>query len=99
MRPAAQVDELTLAIQRQVLFRGNALDDLSLVRFADTAKELGRLVALPYFALYGLVAVDNILHTRFDCFEIGFREWLFTRKVIVETVLDGGADGHLGIGP
>src|SRR6185312_7357571 len=53
VRSAAQVDEVTLPIERDILFGRNRSDDFSLVLLADGQKKGDRLIAAPYFARYG----------------------------------------------
>ena len=99
MRAATQINELALAIQRQVFFRRNAFDDFRLVFFAYAAEEFGRFDTFPNFSLNGLVAVNDVLHTRLDCLEIRIGEGLSASKVVVKAVFDGGSDRYLRIRP
>ena len=98
MRSSAKIDERSLAVDRDRLARGDALDDLRLVLLADAAKELHRFGAVPDLALNGLVAGHDRAHPFLDPFEIVGGERLVAGEVVVEAVLDGGPYGDLSPG-
>ena len=56
-----------------------------------------RLGAVPDLAGDGLVARDDRAHPRLHRLEVGRREGFVAREVVVEAVLDGGADGDLDV--
>ena len=60
---------------------------------SEIASSRDQTIALDY-----LVARPDLGHTRLDLFEIGGREGLAAGEVVIEAVLDGGADGHLDVG-
>ena len=99
MRSAAEIDERSLAVDRDRLALGDGRDDLRLVLLADAAKELHRVGAAPDLALNGLVAGHDRAHPFLDPFEVVGGERLVAGEVVVEAVLDGGSDGDLGPGP
>ena len=98
MRTAAQIDEITLAIKTDGLALGDRGDDLGLVLLADAFKESHGGVALHLLADDGFVAGDDLAHFGFDGFQIVRGERRRTGEVVIEAVLDGWADGDLGIG-
>ena len=95
--PPAEVDELALAVDRDLLVVGEVADDLGLVVLADRIEEPDRVVALPDLAGDGLVAGDDLAHARLHRLEIGRREGLVAGEVVVEAVLDGRPDGDLDV--
>ena len=96
VRTAAQVREVTLAIERNDFARGNFADDFSLVVFADALKVINGFVARQRVALKRDVLLHEFLHARFDLFEIFGRKSAFELEVVVEAVFDGRSDRHLG---
>ena len=98
MRPATQVDPLALAIQADGLVRGNAGDDLGLVVLAEVLEKAHRFVARHLAAQHREIALHDLGHLRFDRGEIFGREGSLVGEVVVETIFDHRADGHLRIG-
>ena len=96
MRPPAQVDEVALAIEADGLALGNSLDDLGLVVLACVLEKPHRLGPVPFLTDDGLVALDDVMHASLDFFKVLGRKGLFAGEIVVEAVLDGGADGDLG---
>ena len=99
MRTAAKVDELALPVQRYRFVIGDRGDDFGFVFLADAAEKVDGLLPVPNFANDRLVAIDDLAHAFFDDREIVLGEGLFAGEVVVEAVLDRGADGHLRFGP
>jgi len=97
VRPAAQVDEIALAVQRKRLAGRNVGDDLGLVFLALVAEERNRLVARQFAALDRQVLVDDALHFGLDRLEVVRMKGLFAREIVVKPVLDGRPDRHLGV--
>ncbi len=97
MRAAAEVQPVALAIDADRLACGDLGDDLGLVVLADAFEVGNRRVALPDLADDGLVALDDLAHPRLDPLQVLRREGLGPGEVVVEAVVDGGADGHLGV--
>ena len=97
VRPAAEVDEVALRVERHRR-RGDALEDLDLVTLAAPSEELDRLRARHLLALERQVGFHDLAHDLLDLGEVLRREWRRAVEVVVEAVLDGGADGdfHLG---
>ena len=55
-------------------------------------------VAVPHFTHDLFVAVDDLLHARFDGRQVIEAERRIAREVVIEAVFDGRADGDLGSG-
>jgi len=95
MRPATQVDEIALSIERDILIGRNRGNDLRLVVLADTLEELHRLVARPYLAMHLDLAPGDLVHARLDRGDILRRKRALVREVVVKAVIDDRADGDL----
>ncbi len=98
VRPAAQVDESALAVERDVLVGRDRGDDLGLVVLADRLEELDRLVAWHELARNRLVFFGELGHALLDRREIFRRKRPLVGKIVVEAVLDHRADRHLRVG-
>ena len=98
VRAAAEVVELSLAIDTQRLACRQSGNDFTLVPFAPGFEVADRVVALPHFTLDHFVPRDDLLHAFLDLHEVLRRERGFTLEVVVEPVLDRGADRDLGLG-
>ena len=99
MRAAAQIDEITLLVERQRFVAWDVFNDLCFVLFTLVAKERDRLVALPDLTFYGFVPVDDFFHSRLDDSEVILGEGLLAREVVIKAVFDRWADGDLGLRP
>ncbi len=97
VRPLAQIHELPVGVGR---------DDLAFREFAEPL-ELERVVreALPRLRLRHLFADerillrDHLLHFRVELLEVFRGERLRDLKIVVEPVLDGGAEADLSVWP
>ncbi len=98
VRPAAQVDPVALAVERNRVLLGDRGDDLRLVDLALVAEEFHRLVARHLAPVHGQVAPGDLGHALFDRREILGRERALVGKVVVEAVFDHRPDGHLRLG-
>ena len=100
VRPAAEIDEIALAVERHAR-RVEALEDLDLERLVALAEEADRLLARHLLPLEGMVRLRDLAHDFLDLDEVLRRERLRFREVVVEAVLDRGADGdaHRGEEP
>ena len=95
VRAAAQVGEVAAGIERHRI-GVDVVDDLHLEVFAHVGK-LPHGVALAHArALKGQPGLGNALHFRFDGFKVVAGEGTIHKEVVVETVVDGRADGDLG---
>ena len=59
---------------------------------------LHRLVARPDFAARRQIGLHDLAHLGFDLGQVFRREGRIAGKVVIESVVDGRADGHLGTG-
>ena len=97
VRTAAQIDEVSLAIEGDFLAFGDAGDDLRLVVLALVLEELDGFRSVPDLTRDGLVPIDDLPHSILYALDVLRRERLFAREVVVEPVRDGRADRHLGL--
>ncbi len=98
MRTAAQIDPVSLTVQRDRLGRRQILNELGLVLLALGLEEGDGLVAVDHGALELRAAADDVPHLCFDGREIVGRERLVAGEIVIETVLDRRPDGDLGAG-
>ena len=98
VRPAAEILEGTLAIERDFLAGRNAADDLGLVGLADALEMRDRFIARQDTTPDLLVLLGELGHLRFDRDQILRRERTLVREVVEEAVLDDRADRDLRIG-
>src|SRR6185437_11891377 len=94
----AEIDEIALAVEADLLRRRDFLNPFGLVALADAGEEGGRLVALPHLAGDLLVALDDLAHARLDRGEVFRRERGIAGEIVVEAVLGRRAEGNLGLG-
>ena len=96
MRPAAQIDEIALPVERDLAMVGQAgLDVFDLQPLAQVLAELQGLVAVHFHSLERLVFLDDAGHFRLDQGEILFGKPPLALEIVVEAVLDRGAKGQL----
>src|SRR6185312_3803873 len=93
MRPAAQVDEVALRVERDVAFR--RVDELDLVRLALLLEAFARVVPRDLLALPDAALLDLPLDLVLEPLQIGLRDWLGELEVVVEAVFDRRADRDL----
>ncbi|MNZ98000.1 hypothetical protein D3C78_1172690 [compost metagenome] len=98
VRPTAQVDEVTLPVEGQLLITGNRLDDLDLVLLTQPVEEGHRLIARHQRATDLMVGLGQLVHLRLDLLEILTGEGTLAVEVVIEAVVDDRADGDLGTG-
>ena len=98
VRSPAQVLPGALVIDADVLGRRQVADDLGLVAFAHGLETGDGLVARQHLAADLLVTVDDLGHPLFDPGEVVGREGLVAGEIVIEAVLDCGADRDLGSG-
>src|SRR6266511_4265862 len=95
MRPAAKVEPIALAVELDLLPFGDRIDQLELEGFAFLLEEVLGLLAIDDLAGERPIASDDLAHLRLDLGKVLWGERLITREVVVEAVLDDGADGDL----
>ena len=97
MRPAAEVDEIALAVEGHG-GRIDAAQDLHLERLAPLLEEPDRRLARHLLADERMIGEDDLAHRGFDPLEISGSERRRLQEVVVEAILDGRADGDLDLG-
>ena len=95
VRTAAQVNELTLPVQRQFLMRGNGFDDLCLVLLSHATKECNSLIPWHDRTADTEVLLGQFHHFFFDCGKVIRGKRPFKSEIVIKTVFDNGADCHL----
>ncbi|KFB73887.1 MAG: hypothetical protein AW09_000841 [Candidatus Accumulibacter phosphatis] len=95
VRAAAEVDKITLAIERDFLTGRNGIDQFRLVVFADRLEESDGVVALPDLALHRQITPGEFCHALLDCRQVVKRERTLVGEVVVETVFDDRTDRDL----
>ncbi len=98
VRPAAEVDECTLAVEGDLLPLRQILDELHLVLFMIFAHEGDRFLAGKGEALDGQIALDDVLHLRLDLGKVLHRDGRSEVDIVVKPVVDDGTDGKLAGG-
>ena len=98
MRPAAEVEELALTVERdRILFAEAGFEVFDFQRLPGALQKRDRFVAAHLNAFERLVFFDNLRHFSFDLREIVFRERLFLPKVVIEAVFNGRAERELDV--
>ena len=96
VRPAAEIEELTLAVEGERLVVRQAASMCStLYDLLQVAADLQGLVARLLDSLERLIQLDDLLHLGFDGREILLRERLVAVEIVVEPVFDGGSERQL----
>jgi hypothetical protein len=99
VRAAAQIDELALAVQRELLVGRDGGDDLRPCNPRPCSrKKVDGLVARHDLALHADVLLGQRLHARLDALEILGGEGALVGEVVIEAVVDDRTDGDLGLG-
>ena len=95
VRPAAEVDEVAVAVDGHAL-GAQVVDDLELVGFAHGGEQRLGLVRAHLLAGERAVGRHRGEHALLDLFQILGGEGALEIEIVVEAVLDVRADGHLG---
>ncbi len=97
VRPAAQVHPVAARpVETDLLVVGEAFDDLALVWIVFVLRVvLEGLILGPLFALEGLARGDDLAHRGFDARQVVFADALGNLDVVIEAVVDDGADAQL----
>ena len=95
VRPPAEINEVGLPVQRNVLVGRNVGDDLRLVVLAHLAEEGDRLIARHHRAGQRNVLGRQFFHPRLNPFQILGGEGPLEGEVVIKAVLDHRADGDL----
>jgi len=98
VRAAAQVGEVSLGVEaHRPDIGGQVLDQLHLVGLALLFEKLDRLFAADLTAREGLVLCGDLGHPLLYLFQVLGREGGLAVEIVVEAVLDGGADRDLDV--
>ena len=98
MRARAQVYKVALAVERQLLLIRQVVDQLHLVGLAPLLHQGDGFLARQHKALLALIALDDARHLLLNLLQVLRLEGLFHIKIVVKSVLNGGANGQLGLG-
>jgi len=98
MRAGAEVNEFALTVERDDGILRQVVDELDLVRLIALLHELQRFGARELKALETQLFLADLAHLGLELFKHLGRERLGAVKIIIETVLDGRADGQLHLG-
>jgi len=98
VRSAAEIEPFALAIDRQRLIAGDALNDLHFVFFAQLLERPDRLFARPLLAADRQIATRDLGHLLFDAAQVLIAERTIGAEVVEEAVLDHRSDRDLGAG-
>lgn len=96
VRAATKIKPVSLSIDSNDLILGKVLDQLRFEILAHVAKFGDGFIAVPDFAHEIIVATNDLAHLLLDGFEIVLGKRLIAMKIVVESVLDNGADRDLG---
>ena len=80
MRPDAQIDEIALAVEADLLFRRDLRDIFGLVALAEAFEQRHGGIAVPDFAGDRFIAAHDVAHPRLDPGEILRGEGLLRAK-------------------
>ena len=95
MGPGAEVGEVALLIEGDHRVLGEVVDQLHLVGLVHLLHQLQRLRPGQFKALQLLLGLADPAHFRLDGLEVIGGKDVLTVHVVVEPVVDGGADGKL----
>ena len=98
MRAGAEVDKLALAVEGDDGVLRQVVDELDLVRLIALLHELQRFGAREFKAFETQLFLADLAHLGLELLEHLRRERLGAVKIVIETVLDGRADGQLHLG-
>jgi hypothetical protein len=96
VRSPAEIEEMALLIGRDDLVRGQPFDQLDLVRVVGENAQ--RLLARDDLAHERRVLLLIGGHTPLDLLQIFWRQGAGEIEVVIEPMLDGGADAEFGVG-
>src|SRR5271156_510994 len=98
MRADAEIEELALPVEADLLTLRDFTDVFGLIRLADAVEEGDRSIAVPDLAGDLLVAAHDVTHPRLDLLEILGCERLGAGEIVIEPGLRRRPEGDLGIG-
>ena len=97
VRTAAHVSVFFVVVKADGVAFADALDDLLLVRLIALLESGHGLVTRDILTHHIVLAVDQLLHALLDGLEIFRGDRAAKVDVVIETVIDDRADGHLGL--
>ena len=97
MRAAAEVDKLPGGVKGNHRLDGLFLDQFALELLIRLAIELERLGLRNQLALVGNVFRGELVHLRFDFYEVFGSEWLLAHEFVEEAGVDRRADAELHV--
>src|SRR5262245_16234862 len=96
MRPDTKVDELTLLVATKDVAL-EFIEEFDLVVLPTLPEILPHLLPWPLHTLHEVISGDDLAHLGLDAFQIFRRERLWTVEIVIKAIVDGGADGDLGL--
>ena len=99
VRTGAEVGELALLVEADDGVLGQVVDELDLERLVLLLHELDGFLARQLKALELELFLADLAHLRLDLLQILRRKGEGSEQIVVEAVLDAGADGELHLGP
>src|SRR5262245_41782581 len=97
MRPDAEVDEVPLLIATKDVSL-KLIEKLDLIILPALPEICPNLLPWPLHTMHSIIGSDDLAHLGFDAFQVFQRERLWAVEIVVEAVVDGGANGDLGLG-
>ena len=98
MRAGAEVHEFALTVEGDNGVLRQVVDELDLVRLIALLHELQRFLTREFKAFETQLFLADLAHLGLELLEHLRRERLGAVKIVIETVLDGRADGQLHLG-
>ena len=95
MGATTEINKISLTIQPNRLTGGNAGNNLSLVFLTHVPEKCHCLIAIPFLTGNTVVGLHQLSHTRFNSFQVFRSKGALKRKVIVKTIFNHRANGHL----
>ena len=92
MRPAAEVGETPLFVERDLRVLGKVFNEFDLILFRIFGHEFDRLRAGQRKAFQGKIALDDLFHFLFDLAEVLLRDGRGKIDIVIKSVFDGRPD-------
>ncbi len=88
VRASTEVDEVALAVERDLLACRNAGDDLGLVMLTHGLKKAHGSIAVHDLSGHGLVLAGQFAHLRLDGGEVFRRQRALVGEIVIEAIVD-----------
>ena len=95
MRTAAEVDKLSLPIERQILIARNRFNNLDFVVLSLLLKHCNRFIATHDGALHWEIFFNDLSHDFLDRLQIFWSERTREGKVVEKAIFNYWSDGNL----